>query len=181
MQLRAEDPAAEMTRPLSTAIVCALLLAACGSSGSSSPSASKQNSGLRFSQCMRAHGVSSFPDPTADGALQIGGTGINPRSPSFQAAQRSCQKLLPLKGAPAHMSAADRRAAVRFAECMRTHGVPDFPDPGQNAPRHASKVLVLRGMQFTPGPGLDPASPAFRQAAERCGIKLPTGPPQTIR
>src|SRR5947209_8171676 len=148
-------------RILSAALGCTLLFAACGSSGNPRTSASGGDTGLRFARCMRAHGVSNFPDPTPGRGIELTpGGGVNAQSSTFRAAQRSCQGLLPLKGAPAHMSASDSRAALRFAECMRTRGVPDFPDPTQTAPKHASRVLVLQGMAFTPGPGLDPASPA---------------------
>ena len=53
---------------------------------------------LRFSQCMRSHGVPNFPDPTpANGGvgLKLNGTGINTQSPQFLAAQRACQSLQP--------------------------------------------------------------------------------------
>jgi hypothetical protein len=33
-----------------------------------------------------------------------------------------------------------------------------------------ASVLALRGMTFQFGPGLDPRSPAFQQAAADCGI-----------
>jgi hypothetical protein len=161
-----------------TAAASVLLLAACGSAANPSKNEASRDSALSFSRCMRAHGVSNFPDPTSGGGIELApSSGVNPQSPAFQTAQRSCQKLLPLRGAPAHMSASDRRAAVKFARCMRANGVPDFPDPTDANPNHASRVLVLRGMQFTPGPGLDPASPEFRRAAGKCGIRLPGGPP----
>ena len=69
------------------------------------------------------------------------------------------------------MSEADRLAALKFAQCMRTRGLPSFPDPG--APAGSGPALFLRGMEFTPGPGLNPTSPAFKQAATRCGLRLP--------
>jgi hypothetical protein len=51
---------------------------------------------LKFSQCMRAHGVKKFPDPTSNGQLQINDkSGVDPTSPQFQAAQRACQSLNP--------------------------------------------------------------------------------------
>jgi hypothetical protein len=53
---------------------------------------------LKFSACMRAHGLPDFPDPTSSGGgiqLSIGKTGLNPRSPVFQAAQKACQSLMP--------------------------------------------------------------------------------------
>jgi hypothetical protein len=55
--------------------------------------------GLKFSRCMRAHGVSNFPDPSQGGGpVTIGGTGINPQSPQFQAAQHTCQNLVAKHG-----------------------------------------------------------------------------------
>lgn len=50
---------------------------------------------LAFARCMRAHGVSNFPDPTAKG-LSL--SGVDPNTPRFQAAQRACRLLLPNRG-----------------------------------------------------------------------------------
>jgi hypothetical protein len=62
---------------------------------------------------------------------------------------------------------------------MRANGVPEFPDPAETAPAGTTRVLVLEGMVFALGPGIDPKSPAFRQAATRCGVRLPGGPAPT--
>jgi hypothetical protein len=54
---------------------------------------------LEFSACMRAHGVTSFPDPqTSGGGISLmlkRGSGIDPQSPQFKAAQRACQNVMP--------------------------------------------------------------------------------------
>lgn len=53
---------------------------------------------LRFSACMRAHGLPSFPDPVAENGgvvLSLGGSGISPSSPRFRAAQQACRSLMP--------------------------------------------------------------------------------------
>jgi hypothetical protein len=53
---------------------------------------------LKFSACMRAHGVPSFPDPTTRNGgvtISLGGSGMNPNSPQFQSAQRACRSLMP--------------------------------------------------------------------------------------
>lgn len=56
------------------------------------------NQGLKFSECMRSHGVSNYPDPSSGGGpVTISGS-INPQSPQFQSAQRACQKDLRGKG-----------------------------------------------------------------------------------
>jgi hypothetical protein len=128
---------------------------------------------------MRAHGVPNFPDPTAGGGLEITpGSGINPQSPAFQSGQQACRSLLPDKGGPPRMSTSERLAALRFAQCMRTHGQPAFPDPTEKPPQGIARILVLRGMVFAPGPGMDPASPAFGQAASACGVRIPSQQPR---
>jgi hypothetical protein len=75
------------------------------------------------------------------------------------------------------MSASERRKAVKFAECMRANGEPDFPDPtlGTATPSAGMPILALNGMFFQLSPGLNPMSQAFKQAASRCGISPPSG------
>jgi hypothetical protein len=62
---------------------------------------------LRFSRCMRAHGVPNFPDPSvkSNGSgvsvtirMKAGSGGMDPRSPQFQAAQQACSSILPKPG-----------------------------------------------------------------------------------
>jgi hypothetical protein len=46
----------------------------------------------KFSQCMRANGIPDFPDPTGNG-IQIRsspGSDLDPKSPTFQNAQKKC-------------------------------------------------------------------------------------------
>jgi hypothetical protein len=58
---------------------------------------------LKYSECMRAHGASDFPDPTTAGGgvglhLKVSpGSDLDPNSPIFQRAQRDCSSL---PGAP---------------------------------------------------------------------------------
>jgi len=52
---------------------------------------------LKYVACMRAHGLTSMPDPQVNSS-GIGmrlPPGMNPQSPAFQAAQRACHKLMP--------------------------------------------------------------------------------------
>jgi hypothetical protein len=62
---------------------------------------------LKFSACMRSHGLADFPDPTVSGGgvqLSLGNkrnTSLDPNAPVFQGAQKACQSLMPgppLKG-----------------------------------------------------------------------------------
>lgn len=164
-------------------LVMALAVAACGSSGRPKAHDAAFAQGLKFSNCMRAHGASNFPDPSSGGGIKlVPGSGLNPQSPSFQSAQRACSKYAPGPAAPPKMSASDRRKAVKFAECMRANGEPDFPDPtlGTATPSANSPVLALAGMFFKLTPGLNPMSQAFKQAASRCGITPPTAKPGNV-
>ena len=76
-----------------------------GGLGTRSPAqiAAAEAAALAFSKCMRSHGVSDFPDPkfSSGGGISIriagagGNNGLDPSSPIFQKAQRSCSSLLP--------------------------------------------------------------------------------------
>lgn len=50
---------------------------------------------LKGSQCMRAHGVLNFPDPTSEGIRISPSSGIDPNSPQYRAAQKACAKDFP--------------------------------------------------------------------------------------
>jgi len=120
---------------------------------------------------MRSHGVANFPDPGTSGGIQLSpGSGVDPASPAFKAAQSQCKKLLPgggPKGSPPAPSASDVRAALTWAQCVRKHGVPNFPDPSTSG---ATQGLVFRGVVFPVGPDFNPQSPGFKQAQSACGF-----------
>jgi hypothetical protein len=137
-----------------------------GSSSSSHPHG--KGSPLALAQCMRAHGVSNFPDPDTSGRIAVQaspGSGLDPTSPQFQAAQQACKAFAP-PGLASGKAGANRADTLNFARCMRRHGVPDFPDPSPQG-----------GIQITGGPGgdLDPSSPAFQSAQRACQHYLPGG------
>jgi hypothetical protein len=167
---------------LALALITVLCVAACGASGSSggTGTSAKADFGqfLLFSKCMRSHGVPNFPDPSSRGGIQFTpGSGLNPQSPAFQAAQKVCRPKLP-GGGPGAIKAtkAQFAAALRFAKCMRTHGLPNFPDPISSVPAGGGPIISVHGMMFRPGQGISPLEPAFRQAAARCGVSLPKPP-----
>ncbi len=150
---------------------CALALAACGSSAKKQ--AASVGPALRFSDCMRSNGVPNFPDPGSGGNLELNGTGINRESPSFRAAQKACARFQPGGPGLPKTSESLKQRALKFAQCVRTHGEPNFPDPSLTAPRGAASILLLRGMVFAFPQPFDAQSPAFRQAAAACGLKVP--------
>jgi hypothetical protein len=63
--------------------------------------------------------------------------------------------------------AANAQKAVKFAECMRSNGVSQFPDPG------ASGKLTIDAVAN--GSSLDPSTPAFKQAISACKDLEPAG------
>ena len=138
-----------------------------GSHGSSgATAASTQGSGwLAFSGCMRTHGVARYPDPGTSGIppkATLQQLGVS--SAGFQSAQSACRHLLPNGGRPPN-EAERRRVAVQslqFSRCVRSHGVPNFPDPD------------VTGRIPDPGSvGVDQGSPKFQAANEACGAYRP--------
>jgi hypothetical protein len=121
----------------------------------------------KFSACMRSHGVPNFPDPSAQGGISITPSmGIDPGSSQFQAAQSACQKLMPKGTPPSPAQQARMQAqALKFSACMRSHGVPKFPDPtfGNGGV----------GIKISGGSGIDPTSPQFQAAQKACQKDLP--------
>jgi hypothetical protein len=91
-------------------------------------------------QCLRDHGIPNFPDPVLDtrGHLQIDEQLLNSLPDSVtQSAEQACRAQIDV----AQQAADARRPAVtpqelaqatRFAQCMRQHGWPNFPDPDAN-------------------------------------------------
>jgi hypothetical protein len=60
-----------------------------------------RDSMLIYARCMRAHGISDFPDPDSRGRLSIGpGTAVNVNTPQFQAAYRVCVPRQSPPGSP---------------------------------------------------------------------------------
>jgi hypothetical protein len=145
----------------------ALVATACGGGGggaSGSGGKSRYQQALAFSECMRAHGVPNFPDPGGNGDFTIQGGGPASHGqnqsiggPQMTRANRECAHLLPNGGVP---TAAQRqqmqRQGLRFAECMRAHGVSNFPDPPTGAGGGPVKL------------NLNPRSPQFQSAQHAC-------------
>jgi hypothetical protein len=90
-----------------------------------------QEKGVKFSECIRAHGVSDFPDPDAKGEYQYG-VSVSPAV--WQRAVHACKELEPPGALSAKRSPKQQSAALRFAQCVREHGVKDFPDPVEGEP-----------------------------------------------
>lgn len=157
-----------------------------GSSSSPETSAGAQQKMVAFAQCMRTHGVPEFPEPT-EGKLIVHSSnrnghvsGMNPESAQFQAASKACAKLAPNGGKPPSPAEQTkiREQALKFSQCMRSHGVPDFPDPEFSHGGGAVRIQ-LGGKKGGPS-GIDPNSSQFQAAQKACqslGFGGPKGAP----
>jgi hypothetical protein len=125
---------------------------------------------------MRKNGVSNFPDPGSNGGFELG-PGIDPSSPGFESAESKCEKLLPggRPGSGGPPSSAALAAMLRVAQCMRRHGISDFPDPTSTVPSNRAGVGDIAdrdGVILIFPPGFDEQSPLFVEAAAACGFQL---------
>ena len=169
----------------------ALLAAACssspsstGSSGSPDPGGSSPPpSAVAFASCMRSHGVPNFPDPSGSGALpKTSPQRLKVSSSQFQTAQGACQHLLPSTVTNSALQQCEAagictraetqlmlNAGLRFAACMRSHGLPKWPDPTSDSQgRVAFAISVSKD-------GFDPHSPRIEAKANECGHLMPGG------
>ena len=155
------------------AILGIVALAACSSSSSSPPGASSSaassayTKALAYAQCMRAHGVPSYPDPNSKGQFFIANGASDPTAnvstTVLNAAAQACQKLLPatmVKPPNGQGSTSNQTAELNWAACMRSHGEPNFPDPASNG-------------SFTLPPGMNAESPQFQAALKACPRPAP--------
>jgi hypothetical protein len=135
-------------RPLAAPVLIAVvtLLSACGSSapaktgaGSSggNDTAATVEEAVKFAECMRNNGVSDFPDPNASGQFAYGikaGSSLDPSTAAWRQAISACKNLEPPGLIPTSFTGQQIAARLKFAQCMRTNGVPDFPDPSNHGP-----------------------------------------------
>jgi hypothetical protein len=134
--------------------------------GTATPGAqNEQEQALRFARCMRENGVPNFPDPKFEnGGISIDtGEGANPAA--VQAATDKCKQYLPNGGVPHQIPPQDLEKLRKFAQCMREHGVPKFPDP-------TDQGMQVNGNEL----GVDPTGPTFQAAQKACEKYQPVPP-----
>ena len=146
-----------------------LLAAACaghpstGTGGTSSAGGSAiQNVRLAVAQCMRSHGVSAFPDPSASGFSHTSAGSLGVSNTVYQAALDACRHLVPNSYASSGTAQQVLSQVLTFSKCMRSHGVPNFPDPDST------------GLQVPPGMT---QSHQFQTAYGSCESLLPPNAP----
>jgi len=150
----------------------ALLAAACGGpSGPAAPTAHQTayQRELAYAACMRAHGLPSFPDPQADGTFDSTRQNANDfHGPQFLSANKSCAHLEGPGMTPVQQQQFTGRA-LKFAACMRAHGITDFQYyPPQGGSQGGLGAPVG-------SPGADPNSPQFQAAQQACRKLQPSG------
>jgi len=142
-----------------------------GAGGASSPAPGSAGNATRlvdeWAACMRGHGDPSQADPTIDtdgvihittplsepgtDSAEIGDEAHNSTGPCGSYLQAASKALLGGRPSPPPPSLAQQ---LKYAECMRAHGVPKFPDPN--------------GSGDTDVRGLDPTGPVFLNADKVC-------------
>ena len=144
-----------------------------GSSGSPGSSTSPDSQAVAYSACVRAHGVPNFPDPkvSTHGNEVSVAIAINPAisgNPNFQSAQQACRKLLPGggpgEGSNHQISPQEQSQYLKAAACIRSHGIPNFPDP-----------TFSGGGVHVSQKGINLHSPQARAAEEACQSLIPGG------
>jgi hypothetical protein len=132
--------------PLVALALVALICAGCGSNtpsetdtASSSSSAgtganekaTDQDKAVKFAECIRRNGVPHFPDPDTKGEFVFG---IDVSPAVWKKAVDACKDLQPPGALSGKRSPKQQSDALRFAACVREHGVKDFPDPVNGDP-----------------------------------------------
>jgi hypothetical protein len=132
-------------------VLSAIALAACGSAssptvpslgGGANTQASAAPGSLAAARaavaCARKHGMPAVPDPVvgSDGQVSLPG-GVPTLTPAVRSA---CAAQIRVAEATSstlpNVSASDMQALLRWAACMRAHGLPRWPDPNAQGVFH---------------------------------------------
>ena len=168
------------------AIVFAPLIAACSghssgaavarvnpttvvASSAGAPMPSAQGTGaLAFARCMRAHGLTGWPDPDGSGHFDKSKIRQLYSDSQIRSVQdKFCAQLLPATSADQTISPQEQQDYLAAAACMRSHGISGFPDP-TFSDGHVSTNIP---------PSIDTNSAQFVQAAQICTKLIPAGLP----
>lgn len=123
---------------------------------------------VKFARCMRTHGVPNFPDPNSQGGVTL--KGVDPQSTAFRSANSACAKYAPNGGKPPSAAQTQQmlQRALKFSQCMRAHGIADFPDP-KTGPGGGIRISLHGGS----GNDLNPNNPTFQAAQKACQSLMP--------
>ena len=174
----------------------AMFAAACDGSPSypgagGSPSASGPAitpSAIAYSHCMRSHGVPNFPDPADSGQVpKTSAQLLGVSSTRLQAAQTACRHLYPASGeavltknslgqceetgaCPQALAQAAMSALRAYAQCMRSRGLPTWPDPTVDSEgRPGFNLLHVQGFN----PNSAQTSNIMQQCYQAMPVRVP--------
>jgi hypothetical protein len=161
-------------RPLAALATVALIGAGCsngaaenGDSGTGSSGVTKtataRDKAVKFAECIRAHGVSDFPDPDAKNQFQYG---VSVSLAVWKQATTACKDLQPPGTLSSKRTPKEQSGALKFAQCMRDNGVKDFPDPANGEPLVDTTKIPSLGDR---SPRTDPV---FAPAMDKCSVAL---------
>jgi hypothetical protein len=133
------------------AAAVSLPVAGCGAGSSTTSPATNSRNTLAYSDCMRAHGVPTFPDPGPNGGIDKNKIIAVGNSPQEQAAEQTCLRYMPADGLGPEPTSQQTRArltgTLAFANCLRDHGFPRFPDPTSQG-RLTPQMLTAAGIDL---------------------------------
>lgn len=119
---------------------------------------------------MRSHGVPDFPGPDSRGNIPKIGSGqqVGVSDAQLTAARTACQALWPYQAPTAAQQRQQLTDDLKFARCMRSHGLPNFPDPTTINGQVKFVFSLSRD-------GFNPQSPQILAKAHACLTVLPPG------
>jgi hypothetical protein len=134
-----------------------------GGAPTPSPTGNPSDLLAKWAACMRSHGDPDQTDPVIEPnkVIQVtlpaaydggvGGKGGSNVCSSYMNAASNA-----LRGGR-ELQPPNQGALLKFSQCMRANGIPDFPDPSGG------------GLSIRRGGDLDPSNPTFQHAQKLCG------------
>jgi hypothetical protein len=165
------------TRVLTTAVVGAVmsttLLTGCGflgmgqdkgqvPGGGGQTTESRYKQAIAYAKCMRANGDPAWPDPDSNGLFANDNGSLDRTSAAYKKAAAACQDQEVSNGPNATQIEAAFQGLLKYSQCMRANGVPNFPDPkkekggvgielkgdvNQNSSQYKSALNACRSLQ----------------------------------
>jgi hypothetical protein len=163
--IRGRSPRRPRLGPAGVLAAAALLAAGCGSAaGGQAAGPSAYQKALPFAQCMRSHGVPDYPDPLSNGNFGEISNSIQ-HNPQYAAAKQTCTRLHPWNMVLSqHQQALEMAQLLKYARCMRAHGLPNFSDPTET-----SSGISFGGPANAGSSGSGQGSPSSGQGSARSG------------
>lgn len=138
---------------------------------------------LKYTQCIRRHGLPEWPDPKPNGHRDMpkieelqsrlqSGADLSAGQEKLGKAMRPCMKQMQAAdaAAPRRDPRKDYEAMLKHAKCMRKNGLTGFGNP-----RIVDGHAIPGGESDPTKPKLDPGSPAYKRAQNACRSVLPDG------